>query len=46
LFIRATFANLCVHPQPRAIGTTAIWVLPNPSGLNAHFTSRDLAAIS
>src|SRR2546425_9677333 len=29
-------------PQPRAIGTNAIWVLPNPSGLNAHLTSCDL----
>jgi double-stranded uracil-DNA glycosylase len=27
-----------VGPQPRAFGATAVWVLPNPSGLNAHYT--------
>ena len=25
------------------IGPTRIWVLPNPSGLNAHHQPRDLA---
>ena len=30
--------------QPEALGTTAIWVLPNPSGLNAHHQLADLAA--
>jgi TDG/mug DNA glycosylase family protein len=29
--------------QPRTIGTTAVWVLPNPSGLNAHYTPDRLA---
>jgi TDG/mug DNA glycosylase family protein len=24
-------------PQPHAIGGAAVWVLPNPSGLNAHY---------
>lgn len=33
-----------VGRQERAIGTTAIWVLPNPSGLNAHYQLNDLAA--
>jgi double-stranded uracil-DNA glycosylase len=30
--------------QDRLIGPTRIWVLPNPSGLNAHFTPATLAA--
>jgi double-stranded uracil-DNA glycosylase len=30
--------------QDRLIGPTRIWVLPNPSGLNAHFTPTTLAA--
>jgi TDG/mug DNA glycosylase family protein len=29
--------------QERTIGTTRVWVLPNPSGLNAHFTLDALA---
>lgn len=29
--------------QPEAIGSTHIWVLPNPSGLNAHYQLKDLA---
>ena len=24
-------------PQPEPIGSSAVWVLPNPSGLNAHY---------
>ena len=31
--------------QPETIGTMPVWVLPNPSGLNAHFTPADLALI-
>jgi TDG/mug DNA glycosylase family protein len=31
--------------QNRAIGTTKIWVLPNPSGLNAHYPPRELARL-
>ncbi|MEV6104563.1 G/U mismatch-specific DNA glycosylase [Streptomyces sp. NPDC051940] len=27
-----------VGPQERTIGSTRVWVLPNPSGLNAHWT--------
>ncbi|WP_395295735.1 G/U mismatch-specific DNA glycosylase [Kitasatospora hibisci] len=30
--------------QPDGIGTTEVWVLPNPSGLNAHYTLDGLAA--
>ncbi len=33
-----------VGPQPEQIGETALWVLPNPSGLNAHYTLDALAA--
>jgi TDG/mug DNA glycosylase family protein len=31
--------------QAEGIGDTAIWVLPNPSGLNAHFQLDDLARL-
>ncbi|MBO0853055.1 MAG: G/U mismatch-specific DNA glycosylase [Nocardia sp.] len=33
-----------VGPQPETLGSTEIWVLPNPSGLNAHYTLDALAA--
>ncbi len=32
-----------VGPQSETIGNTAIWVLPNPSGLNAHYALDTLA---
>ncbi|MFE1431440.1 G/U mismatch-specific DNA glycosylase [Streptomyces griseoaurantiacus] len=32
-----------VGPQARTIGDTRVWVLPNPSGLNAHWTPATLA---
>jgi TDG/mug DNA glycosylase family protein len=32
-----------VGPQEAAIGATRVWVLPNPSGLNAHYTADTLA---
>ncbi|HEX8521605.1 MAG TPA: G/U mismatch-specific DNA glycosylase [Tepidisphaeraceae bacterium] len=32
-------------PQPELIGRTRIWILPNPSGLNAHYQLPDLARI-
>ncbi|MDX2973068.1 G/U mismatch-specific DNA glycosylase [Kribbella solani] len=35
--------NAAVGKQDRAIGTTRVWVLPNPSGLNAHYTLPKLA---
>lgn len=28
--------------QPESLGSVAIWVLPNPSGLNAHYQPKDL----
>jgi double-stranded uracil-DNA glycosylase len=31
--------------QDELIGETRMWVLPNPSGLNAHYRARDLAAL-
>ncbi|MEZ0093306.1 G/U mismatch-specific DNA glycosylase [Streptacidiphilus sp. EB129] len=33
-----------VGPQPEGIGGTQVWVLPNPSGLNAHYTLEGIAA--
>ncbi|WP_338117991.1 G/U mismatch-specific DNA glycosylase [Streptomyces coryli] len=33
-----------VGPQEREIGGTRVWVLPNPSGLNAHWTLETMAA--
>ena len=33
-----------VGPQPDPIGGATAWVLPNPSGLNAHYQLPDLAA--
>ncbi len=32
-------------PQPEQIGNTRLWVLPNPSGLNAHYRLEDLASL-
>jgi TDG/mug DNA glycosylase family protein len=34
-----------VGPQEETIGDTRIWILPNPSGLNAHYQSADLAKV-
>lgn len=31
--------------QSEKIGDTVIWVLPNPSGLNAHYQPKDLAKL-
>ncbi|MGW0434793.1 G/U mismatch-specific DNA glycosylase [Micromonospora sp. NPDC003197] len=31
-------------PQPEPLGPARIWVLPNPSGLNAHYTAESLGA--
>ncbi|XBP94427.1 G/U mismatch-specific DNA glycosylase [Micromonospora sp. CCTCC AA 2012012] len=36
---KATFG-----PQPELLGGARLWVLPNPSGLNAHFTAETLGA--
>ena len=42
---RAAFAEprAALGPQERTLGSTRIWVLPNPSGLNAHFQLPELA---
>ncbi len=32
-----------VGPQPEQIASTSVWVLPNPSGLNAHWSAAALA---
>ncbi|GGV64767.1 MULTISPECIES: G/U mismatch-specific DNA glycosylase [Streptomyces] len=32
-----------VGEQQRTIGGTRVWVLPNPSGLNAHWTAQTMA---
>jgi len=34
-----------VGPQSHQIGETPLWVLPNPSGLNAHYQLDDLARV-
>lgn len=34
-----------VGPQPSAIGISRVWVLPNPSGLNAHYQLKDFARL-
>ena len=42
---RAAFARprATIGPQPERLGGVPVWVLPNPSGLNAHFQLADLA---
>ncbi|GAA0929427.1 G/U mismatch-specific DNA glycosylase [Streptomyces thermoalcalitolerans] len=42
---RAAFGDRTarVGPQERTIGNTRVWVLPNPSGLNAHWTTETMA---
>jgi TDG/mug DNA glycosylase family protein len=32
-------------PQPERLGDTLVWVLPNPSGLNAHYGLASLAGL-
>jgi TDG/mug DNA glycosylase family protein len=32
-----------VGEQPSTLGRTRVWVLPNPSGLNAHYSAQALA---
>jgi TDG/mug DNA glycosylase family protein len=43
---RAAFAapRAAVGEQPVLLGDTRVWVLPNPSGLNAHYSAAALAA--
>ena len=33
-----------VGPQPEPLGPSRVWVLPNPSGLNAHYQLPELVA--
>ncbi len=33
-----------IGPQPERLSDTRLWILPNPSGLNAHWSARELAA--
>ncbi|MBM2615418.1 G/U mismatch-specific DNA glycosylase [Actinoplanes sp. LDG1-06] len=42
---RAAFARprAAIGPQPDEVGGAPVWVLPNPSGLNAHYQIADLA---
>jgi double-stranded uracil-DNA glycosylase len=44
---RTAFRNpkAVVGKQPDSIGSTLVWVLPNPSGLNAHYTPSQLAEV-
>jgi TDG/mug DNA glycosylase family protein len=32
-------------PQPERLADAAVWLLPNPSGLNAHYQPADLARL-
>ena len=34
-----------IGPQPAKFGGAAVWVLPNPSGLNAHYKPADFARL-
>jgi TDG/mug DNA glycosylase family protein len=38
-------AKATIGAQEETIGETAVWVLPNPSGLNAHYQVDDLARL-
>jgi len=38
-------AKATVGRQPQTIGETILWVLPNPSGLNANYQRADLARL-
>ena len=44
---RAAFGRprATVGPQAERLGATRIWVLPNPSGLNAHYQVADLGRL-
>jgi TDG/mug DNA glycosylase family protein len=43
---RVAFAapRVTVGPQPAAVGDTLVWALPNPSGLNAHWSLASMVA--
>jgi double-stranded uracil-DNA glycosylase len=42
---RTAFARprAIIGPQPEPLGAARLWVLPNPSGLNAHWTAPRIA---
>ncbi|MFF2654863.1 G/U mismatch-specific DNA glycosylase [Streptomyces sp. NPDC058045] len=42
---RAAFGErrAAIGPQQRTVGGARVWVLPNPSGLNAHWTAATMA---
>jgi TDG/mug DNA glycosylase family protein len=44
---RAAFARprAGLGRQPESLGSAILWVLPNPSGLNAHYTPANLARL-
>jgi TDG/mug DNA glycosylase family protein len=44
---RAAFGQprAALGEQRQRIGATTVWVLPNPSGLNAHYTPDALATL-
>ena len=44
---RTAFAKpkAAIGLQPETIGDTRVWVLPNPSGLNAHYQGKDLVKV-
>jgi TDG/mug DNA glycosylase family protein len=44
---RSAFARprAAIGPQTETIGPAGIWILPNPSGLNAHYQPGDLAKL-
>jgi len=44
---RAAFARprATLGEQPESIGRSRVWILPNPSGLNAHYQASDLARL-
>jgi TDG/mug DNA glycosylase family protein len=37
--------NAQIGPQPERLGGAVLWVLPSPSGLNAHYRPGDLARV-
>src|SRR5438094_1711044 len=44
---RTAFARpqAVLGPQQEKLGTAGLWLLPNPSGLNAHYQLADLASL-
>jgi double-stranded uracil-DNA glycosylase len=42
---RAAFGDRSarIGPQQQTVGGSRVWVLPNPSGLNAHWTAQTMA---